>query len=86
MWKRSSNKIASLEDAVAVKATMVKVAKAEGKAEALEAQADEVSEEREELKREIAASKKRVVEIHEGKPIEGMSDDEIAKMFSSSGL
>lgn len=86
MWKRSSNKIASLEDAVAVKATMVKVAKAEGRASALDDQADEVAEEREELKRSIAESKRRVAEIHEGKRLEGMSDDDVAELFTQAGL
>lgn len=86
MWKRSTNKIASLEDAVAVAATKAKVAKAEGRASALEDQADEVGEEREELKRSIAESKRRVAEIHEGKSLEGKSDEEIAQLFTMADL
>ncbi len=86
MWKRSSNKIASLEDAVAVSATKVTIAKKMARAEALEARADDTAEEVQELKRAVAASERRVVEIHEGERLEGMSDEQIAQLFTEAGL
>lgn len=86
MWKRSSNKIASLEDAVQVQAVKVTIAKKVAKAEYLEASADDRAAEVVVLKREIAASQKRVVEIHEGEPLEGKSDAEIAALFTDVGL
>ena len=86
MWKRSSNKIASLEDAVQVQAARVKIAKHTAKAEVLEASAEDTEEEVQVLKAEIAKSKKRVAEIHEGESMEGKTDDEIAALFSDAGL
>jgi hypothetical protein len=86
MWKRSTNKIASLEDAVAIGATKRKIAKHEARAEVLERAADAKEPEVVELKKNIAESKRRVLEINEGKRLERLTDDEVAKLFSESGL
>lgn len=86
MWKRSTNKIASLEDAVQVQAAKVAIAKHTARAEVLEASAEDTEIEVKVLKTEIAKSKKRVAEIHEGESMEGKSDDEIAALFTDAGL
>lgn len=86
MWKRTTNQIASLEDAVQVQAAKVSVAKKIAKAEVLEARADDTEAEVKELKRDIVASKKRAIEIHKGTTVEGKTDEQIAIMFSAAGL
>ncbi len=86
MWKRSTNKIASLEDAVQVQAARISIVKKTVEAEALEARAEDTSQEVQELKREIVASQKRVVEIHNAEAVEGKTDEEIANLFSAAGL
>lgn len=86
MWKRSTNKIASLEDAVQVQAIKVSIAKKTARADLLEEQADDAAEEVEVLKRAVVASKKRVVELHEGESLEGKDDEQIAELFSQAGL
>jgi len=86
VYKRKDNKISSLEDAVAVQSTKRKIAAVEAKAEVLKQQADAKAPEVAELDRKIADSKRRVVEIHEGQRLEGMDDDEVARMFSDARL
>lgn len=84
--KSKSNKIASLKDAVAVQATKSQIAADEARAKALKESADSHDDEVAELDARIKASKRRVVEIHEGEIREGATDDEIADLFSDSGL
>lgn len=84
--KSKNNKIASLQDAVAVQATLKQIAADEAKAEMIMKRAEERNQEVIDLEKKISASKRRVVEIHEGKPLSGKTDDEIANLFSSSGL
>lgn len=86
MWKSKKNQIATLEDAATVQALRGKIAKDEARAELLEKQAESKEPEAERLKVEIAESKRRVLEIHQGEKLETLSDDEIAKKFSESGL
>lgn len=86
IYKSSKNKIDSLKDAVEVQKAKSKIAKNTAKVESLEKRADEKAKKAKELKNEIAASKRRVVEINEQKSVEGMNDDEVAKLFSDSGF
>ncbi len=86
MWRSSKNKIKSLKDAVAVEGMMNKVAKDEARAEVLKASADVKDEEVKVLEGSIAASKRRIAEIHEDESLEDKSDEEIARIFSDSGL
>jgi len=84
--KSKDNKIANLQDAVAVQATKAKMAGMEARAKALKERADAREDEVKELDSKIAASKRRIVEIHENKVPEGASDEEIARMFTDSRL
>lgn len=84
--KSKDNKISTLQDAVAVQATKSKMAGMEARAKALKERADAREGEVKELDDKIAASKRRIVEIHEEKLPEGASDEEIAAMFDRSGL
>lgn len=85
--KSKNNSISTLQDAVAVQATLKQISVDKTKAEVLKQQADTKDPEIKELEAKIAASKRRVVEIHAGKPLsKEASDDEVARMFSDSGL
>lgn len=86
IYRSNKNKIDSLKDAVEVHKAKSKIAKNTAKVESLEKRADEKAKKAKELKNEIAASKRRVVEINEQKSVEGMNDDEVAKLFSDSGF
>lgn len=86
VFKSKDNKISSLHDAVEVKTAMARVAKDEARAEALINGAHGKEDEITEVDKRIAASKRRVMEIHEAKDLEGMNDDEVAVLFSDSGL
>jgi hypothetical protein len=86
IYKRKDNKISSLEDAVVVQSTKRKIAAVEAKAEVLKQQADAKAPEVAELDRKVAESKRRVVEIHEGRRLEELNDDEVARMFSDARL
>lgn len=86
LLRSKNNKISSLKDAVAIQATKAQIAEAEGRAWTLKQSADSRDDEVRELDKRIAASKRRVVEIHEGKVKKDASDDEIAALFSDSGL
>lgn len=86
VMRSKKNQINNLKDAVEVQKARQQIARAEAKAEVLEASAAETGEEVEVLKREIVASKRRAVEIAEGPGTEGMNDEEIANLFSASGL
>lgn len=62
------------------------IAAKEARAAALEEQGDAAGSEVERLRAEVEASKRRVVEIHAGEPLEGKSDDEIADLFTRAGF
>ena len=86
LLKRKDNKIADLKDAVAVENTRKVIAANEAKAEVIKANADAKDEDIKKLDREIAASKRRVMEIHEGESLEVLNDAQVAALFSSAGL
>ena len=80
------NSVESLDDAVQIRAAVREIARKEARARELEAQADSMAPEVERLKEEIAASKKRVMEIHNAEPLQDKSDDDIARLFSDAGF
>ena len=85
-WKAASNKIGSLNDAVQVRAAIREIAAKSARADALEEQADAKGEDVTALRREIAASKRRVMEIHDATPLDDLDDSEVAALFSASGF
>lgn len=86
MWKASGNKVGSLNDAIQVRAAAKEIAAKEARARLLEEQADAKAEDVAALRREIAASKRRVMEIHDAEPLDDLDDSEVAALFSSSGF
>lgn len=86
LFKRKDNQIADLKDAVAVVNTRKVIAVNEAKADAIKASADAKEDDIKKLDKEIAASKRRVMEIHNGESLEGKDDDEVATLFSAAGL
>lgn len=86
MWKSTKNKVKSLEEAVEVQANKRKIAAKEAEARFLEEKADAAEPRVEILKTEIAASKRRVIELANEPSVEDMDDDEVAELFSNSGL
>lgn len=86
VYQSSRNKIGELEDALEVQAIRTRVAKKEARAELLQKQADEVEPEVEKLKKEVADSKRRVMQIEKQEALEGMDDNEIADAFTEAGF
>ena len=86
LYKSKANKIASLQDAVEVQSALKRVAADEARAIVILETADAKEEDIKAIDKRIAASKRRVVEIHENKDVEGMDDEELARLFSDSGL
>jgi hypothetical protein len=84
--KSKENKISSLQDAVAVQSTLKKIAADEAKAAVLKESADAKEDDVKALDKRIADSKRRVVEIHEGKRLEGMSDEDVARLFGDTRI
>lgn len=86
--KSKNNKISTLQDAVVVQATLKQMSADKAKAEVLKQQADAREGEVQELEGRIEASKRRVLEIHEGgkKPVKEATDEEVASLFGRSGL
>ena len=80
------NQVASLDDAVQIRAAVREVARKEGAARALEARADAKAEDVTALRRDIAASKKRIMEIYNAQPLDDKSDDVVARMFTAAGF
>jgi hypothetical protein len=78
--------VSSFDDAVYVRATTREIARKEADARVLEARADVKAEQVAALRREIAASKKRVMEIHNAQPLDDKSNDDIARMFTAAGF
>jgi len=86
LWKASSNNIESLDDAIQVKAALREISRKEGKAEVLEEWGNLKKKELNLVKHDITLSKKRVIEIHNAENLDGLSDIEIANVFSDSGF
>lgn len=80
------NQINSLKDAVEAQRIKSKVAHKEAKADALEAKAGADEQEVRELKQDILRSKQRAAELAHARDLEGATDEEIAKLFTDSGL
>ncbi len=81
------NNIKSLEAAKEARATARTIAAKEAEARVLVTQADSRQEDIDAIKEDIAASKRRVLEINNGAPLpEEMSDDDVADLFTNSGF
>ena len=86
LWKSAGNAVGSLDDAVQVRAAAREIAAKEARAATLEGQADAKAEDVEALRREVAASKRRVMEIHNAEPLDDKSDADVADLFSAAGF
>jgi hypothetical protein len=86
MVRSKKNQIGRLSDALEVQRIKTQVAHDEAKAEVLTERADEHAEEVAALRVQITDSKRRAAELAHAKPLEGKTDDEIAKLFSDAGL
>ena len=86
MWKSKANRTRSMEEAIQVRAAQREIAIKEGRAAELVRQADARQEDIDEARAEIAAAKKRALEIYQGESLEGKTDEEIAIIFTASGL
>ncbi len=86
LWKLGRNDIGTLDDAVQVRAAVREIAAKKARAAALEEQADAKAEDITALRREIRASRRRVMEIHDAEPLDGKSDDEVAALFTLAGF
>ncbi len=86
LWKSSSNGIGSLNDAIRVRADATAIVAKEARAKQLVTMADGKAEEVSALRKDIAASKRRVMEIHDDEPLGDKSDSEIALLFTTSGF
>jgi|SRR5690606_1683609 len=86
MWRSKRNQVASLKDALEAKKFEKEIARHEATVELLKKQAGALDPRIEQLKKEINSSKKRVVEIREGRRLDDATDEEIAKLFSDSGF
>lgn len=86
LWKNRTNAIASLDNAVEVRAAVRDIAAKEARAKVLEEQSDASGEEVAALRRQIAASKRRVMEIHNAEPLDDKSDADVAALFTDAGF
>lgn len=86
IWRSSRNRIRSLEEAVEVQGAKAKIAKKESEARYLAKSGADHSVAAASINAEISRSKRRVVELNEGEPLEGKTDDEIARMFDKAGF
>jgi hypothetical protein len=86
LWKASSNEVASLDDAIQIRAATREIARKEMQAQMLESMGDSKKEEVDNLRQKITASKKRVMEIHNDAPLDDKSDDDIARLFTLAGF
>lgn len=86
MWRFNRGKMTSIGDAVEVRRATKEIAIKQGRATELYMQGQAAGEESKKLEAEIAESKRRVVEIHQGEPMEGKTDDEIARAFTAAGF
>jgi hypothetical protein len=83
---RRSGRQLSFDEALRVRRETREIAGKQARADVLMDQGDAAAPEVERLKSEIAASKRRVVEINEGQPLQELSDEEVAARFRASGL
>lgn len=86
MVRSKRNEIGQLKDALEVQRIKVDVAKKEAKAEELMKQADDHAEEIVALRVQVNASKRRAAELLKPSEVEGMTDEQIAKLCSDAGL
>ena len=86
LWKSTGNAVGSLDDAIQVRAAAREIAAKEARAATLEEQADAKGENVTALRREVAASKRRVMEIHNAEPLDDKNDDEVAALFTDAGF
>ncbi len=84
LWKSAGNAVGSLDDAIQIRAATREIAAKEARATALEEQADAKGSDVTALRREVTASKRRVMEIHYAEPLDDKSDDEVAVLFSAA--
>jgi len=86
IYKSSKNKIDNLKDGIEIQKAKNKISKNNAVVKELEKNADKHEKEINDLKKEISQSKKRVVELDKKESLEGLNDEEIAKIFSDSGI
>ncbi len=87
LWRlRTENKSATMSDVLTERKLTKAVAEKEAMAVDLISQGDDKHEEVERLRQEVAASKRRVVEIRKGVSTEGKSDEEVAELFTGAGF
>lgn len=86
MVRSKKNQVSTLQDALEVQRIKTSVARDEAQAELLTERANVHADEVTALRQQIAQSKRRAVELVHAKPLDGASDEEIAKSFSDAGL
>ena len=86
MLRSKQNQVSDFKTAVAIQKTKAKIAKAEAKIDLLEKSANSHGEEAARLRAEIAKGKLQIVQLASDTDLEGVTDEEIEKRFSESGL
>lgn len=86
IYKSKDNTVTDIHDAIGVGAVLGKMKADAKRAEEIKAGAAAKEAELSQLEEKIKDSKRRVVEISEGKPLKELTDDEIAKKFTDSGI
>jgi len=86
LYLNRRNSISSVSDAVAVRGALKDIAAKEARARLLHEQGDAAKPEVERLESEIAASKRRVLEINNAEPLDNRSDDDVARLFTDAGF
>ncbi len=81
-----ANQISSFDDAVQVRAAAREIVRKEARVKELLGQENVNIVEMVALKSEIAASKKRIMEIYNATSLENESDDDIARLFTAAGF
>ncbi len=85
VFRSRTRRVDSLESALEIKAHTRKIAQHETKAAVLMSAAEHRSREIRALRVEIARGKRRVVEIHNERPIPELSDVDVAAAFTRLG-
>jgi hypothetical protein len=80
------NQVSSIDGAVQIRAAIREIAKNEASVLDLEKKDLEKKVEIEKIEKEIASSKKRVLEIHKGEDLSEKSDEDISRLFNISGF
>ena len=86
MLRSKRNEITRLKDAMEVQRIKADVAKKEAQADELVKRADTHAEDVEALRAQIAQSRRRAAALLKPSEMEGMTDEEIAKLCSDAGL